>query len=79
MFLRDGKLGVTFPWGGVLIKTGIEGELRAEVLAHEMCHVEQSKKYGVLFIVEYARNMDKFELECYKISNSLKNRGNTVK
>lgn len=72
MFLRGDKVAVTFPWQGVLIKTGITKSLRFEVLAHEACHVEQIKKIGGLkYIVEYNKNPVDFEKECYLVSDNL--------
>jgi len=71
MFMRDNQLAVTFPWKGILIKTGLTTELRAEVLAHEQCHLNQIDEYGVMFMVEYLKNPSKFEEECYKVSDAL--------
>lgn len=66
MFLRDGKLGVTFPWGGALVKSGLPEELNKEVVTHEKCHVKQAEKHGIGFLFEYVNNKDKFENECYR-------------
>jgi len=69
--MRDNQLAVTFPWKGILIKTGLTTELRAEVLAHEQCHLNQIDEYGVMFMVEFYSNPEKFESECYKVSNKV--------
>jgi len=69
MFLRDNKLAVTFPWKGILIKQGLSSRVRATVLEHENCHIDQINKYGIMFMVEYLNNQSKFELECYKLEN----------
>ncbi len=72
MFLRGDKLGVTFPWGGVLIKKGLEKQLNDEVLLHELCHVEQAKKQGITFFIDYINDKDNFESECYEKSMLIK-------
>ncbi len=67
LFLKGNKLAVTFPWKGVLIKSGVEGELLAEVIRHENCHIDQINRMGGLrFIVEFQHSAEKFEEECYK-------------
>ena len=68
LWLRGDKLAVTMPWQGVLIKSGITGSLRVEILKHEQCHVDQIKKIGWFdFMVEYHNNGIIFESECYKL------------
>lgn len=72
MFLRGNTEAVTFPWQGVLIKSGLPESLRFEVLAHENCHIEQIKKIGGFkYIVEYNKNPVDFEKECYLLSDNL--------
>ncbi len=72
MFLRGGKVAVTFPWKGVLIKSDITPSLRLEVLAHEACHIEQIKKIGGFkYIIEFNKNPLEFERECYLVSDNL--------
>ena len=64
-FLDDHTLAVTFPWKGILIKQGLPQELRSKVIEHEECHIRQIDKHGIIFMVEYYKNPDKFEKECY--------------
>ena len=69
LWLRGNVSAVTMPWQGILIKSGITGALRVDILAHEQCHIEQIKDLGWFdFMVEYHNNEIKFENECYNIA-----------
>ena len=68
IFLSGEKQAVTFPWGGVLIKSNIDERILDEVIAHEICHINQINRHGGFsFIIEYNKSPDKFENECYGI------------
>jgi len=71
LFLADNQLAVTFPWKGILIRPGLSHKLKIIVLMHEQCHIKQIDEHGVMFMVEFYKNPDKFEEECYRISNLL--------
>ena len=66
IWLRGDILAVIFPWKGILIKSGITGILREEVLEHEYCHAKQINRMGWFdFMVEYQIDSSEFERECY--------------
>ena len=47
LYLNGDKMAVTFPWKGVLIKSGLKGYKLESTLRHEKCHVDQIESLGV--------------------------------
>ncbi len=68
MFLgHEDRLAVTFPWGGVLIKSSIEEAMLSEVVNHELCHVDQVNLLGWYdFMIESHTNPHILEYYCWR-------------